>query len=83
MSIPSIVALPDYRHIVIGKHSVDRNYVTVLGQGLRHHDPVPGIAVRPGKCYGGEGVGERDRHCFDAVPLQATRQAPGQGRQSS
>ena len=79
----STAALPDYRYIVIGKHLITRNHVTVLSQGLSHHDPVPGIAVRPGKCRGGKGVGKRDRHRVDAVSLQAARQAPGQGRQSS
>ena len=69
----SIAALPDYRHIVIGKHLVDRNHVTVLGQRLSHHDPIPGIAVRPGKCCGGKRVVERDRHRVDAVSLQAAR----------
>lgn len=82
MSIPSTAALPHYRHIVIDKHPVDRNHVTALGQRLSHHDTVPKIAARPGKCCRGESVRELDRPRSDPLPADSIQQALGEYRQS-
>jgi hypothetical protein len=54
----------------------------VVGQRLSHHDPIPRIAVRPGKCCGGRRVGKRELQRFDAGSLEAAQQALGQGRPS-
>jgi hypothetical protein len=69
--------LPQHRDPVIGENVVDRDDTAGFGQRLRHHDPVPRVAMRAGQHGRGQHVIEGNREHTHVLGRNSADRSPG------